>query len=51
LRTICKEVQDGGMPPLTYRIMHKSSRLSSEDVNLVCSWSQSFGQSSTRNAN
>jgi len=51
LRAICKEVQDGGMPPLTYRMMHKSSRLSSEDVNLVCSWAQSFGQSSTRNAN
>jgi hypothetical protein len=51
LRTICKEVRDGGMPPLTYRMMHKSSRLSSEDVNLVCSWSQSFGQSSTGSTN
>ena len=43
LASICKEVRDGGMPPFTYRMMHKESRLSSEDINAVCSWSQSFG--------
>jgi hypothetical protein len=45
LALICKEVRDGGMPPLSYRMMHKDSRLSSEDINVLCSWSQSFGKS------
>ena len=46
LASICKEVRDGGMPPFSYRMMHKESRLSPEDMNAVCSWSQSFGTSS-----
>lgn len=43
LALICKEVQEKGMPPFLYRIMHKDSRLSVEDVTALCSWSQSFG--------
>jgi hypothetical protein len=46
LALICKEVRDGGMPPLTYRMMHKESRLSPGDMSAVCSWSQSFGRPS-----
>ena len=38
LALICKEAQDGAMPPLTYRIAHKRSRLSSDDVKTLCSW-------------
>jgi hypothetical protein len=38
LGLICKETQDGTMPPITYRIVHKKSQLSSEDVKTVCSW-------------
>jgi hypothetical protein len=34
------------MPPLTYRIRHKDSRLSEEDIATICVWSQSFGNSS-----
>ena len=45
LALICKEVRDGGMPPFSYRMMHKESRLSSKDMNALCSWSQSFGKS------
>jgi hypothetical protein len=46
LALICKEVKEKGMPPLTYRTMHKESRLSAEDVNALCSWSQSFATAS-----
>jgi hypothetical protein len=46
LTLICKEVREKGMPPLTYRIMHKDSRLSEEDIATICVWSQSFGNSS-----
>ena len=40
---ICKEVREKGMPPFSYRIMHKDSRLSADDVNAICSWSKSAG--------
>jgi hypothetical protein len=42
LALICKEVQDKGMPPLSYRLMHRGSRLSEKDVDAICFWSQSF---------
>jgi hypothetical protein len=45
LALICKEVREKGMPPLTYRIMHKDSRLSEEDTAAICVWSQTFGTS------
>jgi hypothetical protein len=43
LALICKEVRDKGMPPFSYRMMHKESRLSNKEVETLCSWSQSFG--------
>jgi hypothetical protein len=43
LALICKEIQEKGMPPFTYRMLHKESRLSAEDIRTLCSWSQSFG--------
>jgi Haem-binding domain len=43
LSLICKEVRDKGMPPFTYRLMHKDSRLSDQDIDKLCSWSQSVG--------
>jgi hypothetical protein len=45
LALICKEVRERGMPPLTYRILHKEARLSEEDVATLCAWSQSVGTS------
>jgi len=39
---ICKEIQEKGMPPVSYRMMHKSSRLTDEDVKLICSWTKSI---------
>jgi Haem-binding domain len=42
LGLICGEVKSGDMPPRSYRIMHPRSVLSPEEVNAICSWSQSF---------
>jgi hypothetical protein len=43
LSLICKEVRDKGMPPFSYRLLHKDSRLSKQDMDTLCSWSQSVG--------
>jgi len=43
LADICKEVKDKGMPPFSYRLMHKSSRLTPKEIGPLCAWSQSFG--------
>jgi hypothetical protein len=43
LALICKEVRDKGMPPFSYRMIHKESRLSEKEIDAICSWSQSFG--------
>jgi hypothetical protein len=43
LSLICKEVREKGMPPFSYRLMHKDSRLSQQDIDALCSWSQSVG--------
>jgi len=43
LALICKVVREKGMPPLSYRLMHRESRLSEKDIDAICSWSQSFG--------
>ena len=42
LGLMCKQVRAGTMPPWSYRIMHKESPLSADDMNAVCSWSQTF---------
>ena len=46
LGLICKEVREKGMPPFTYRMMHKESRLSQQETEAICSWSQSVGATS-----
>jgi len=43
LALICKQVREKGMPPLTYRLMHRESRLSEKDMDAICAWSQSVG--------
>lgn len=45
---ICKEVTEKGMPPFTYRIAQRESRLKTEEISAICSWSRSFGPSSGR---
>ncbi|HVA95538.1 MAG TPA: heme-binding domain-containing protein [Candidatus Dormibacteraeota bacterium] len=43
LGRICNLVRDGSMPLASYRIMHKDSYLSAQDVNTLCAWSQKVG--------
>jgi hypothetical protein len=40
---LCKEVREKGMPPFTYRMMHKDARLAPQEIDALCSWSQSLG--------
>jgi hypothetical protein len=40
---ICKEAREKGMPPFTYRMVHKDARLTSQEIDALCSWSQSLG--------
>ena len=43
LGLICKEVREKGMPPFSYRLMHRDSQLSNQDIDTICAWSQSVG--------
>jgi hypothetical protein len=45
---ICKEAREKGMPPFTYRITHKNARISPQEMDALCSWSQSFGSTAER---
>jgi hypothetical protein len=40
---ICKEAREKGMPPFTYRMVHKDARLTPQEIDALCSWSQSLG--------
>jgi hypothetical protein len=42
LGLICEEVRKKDMPPLDYRIMHRTSELSPEEITAVCGWAESF---------
>lgn len=50
LGRICTEVRDRAMPPRTYQLMHKDSRLSPQDVAALCEWSQVVSTDSTQSA-
>lgn len=39
LEEICEEVQDGAMPLQSYTNIHRSAKLSTEDVRILCEWS------------
>lgn len=39
---ICKEIQQKGMPPFSYRFVHKDTRLNPQEITSICSWSQAF---------
>jgi hypothetical protein len=38
LNQICKEVKSEAMPLSSYTPLHPSSKLSAEDVNTLCDW-------------
>ena len=35
---ICKQIRDGDMPPWYYTLLHPQSRLSTNDVQAICTW-------------
>jgi hypothetical protein len=37
-RSACSEVQTGAMPLFSYRLIHRDSRLTPEDVQTFCQW-------------
>lgn len=42
---ICKEVQEGDMPPFQYTPMHRAARLTRADQQLICRWTTTARQS------
>ena len=40
LQQICTEIQSGGMPLTSYLLIHWNAKLSSEDVRIVCEWTE-----------
>ncbi|MFN2517088.1 MAG: heme-binding domain-containing protein, partial [Pyrinomonadaceae bacterium] len=38
LRDICEQVEDGIMPLSSYTPLHPGSKLSSDDVRVLCEW-------------
>jgi hypothetical protein len=40
LKQICKEVKGGGMPLSSYTPLHPGSKLSTEDVKVLCDWTE-----------
>ena len=42
LSGICKEIQQKGMPPFSYRILHEDLQLKPQEIASICSWSQPF---------
>jgi Haem-binding domain len=45
LDLMCKETQQGFMPPITYWMVHRKAKLSSEDIKVLCSWARSVAAS------
>lgn len=39
-KDICQEVRTGGMPIRNYLILHPNARLSPQDVQAVCAWTE-----------
>jgi hypothetical protein len=38
---ICEEIKKNGMPPVSYRILHKRLSLKTQEIDSICSWSNS----------
>ena len=43
LNKMSEEVKEGKMPLKSYTLMHKSARLSKEQVDELCQWAESYG--------
>ena len=44
LSEICKEVSEGEMPGLSYTLMHRHAKLSTDDVTAICRWTRTSVQ-------
>ena len=40
LETICEEVREGNMPMRKYTLLHPGAKLSPEDVQAICGWTE-----------
>lgn len=40
LRWICRDIQEGIMPPRLYLLMHSEARLSEADEDSICAWTK-----------
>jgi hypothetical protein len=40
LEGICEETREGAMPLGKYTLLHSNASLSSEDIQMLCEWSQ-----------
>lgn len=41
LSGICEVIEDGSMPLVSYRLIHRNAALNDEDVTVICDWSES----------
>jgi hypothetical protein len=44
LNAICQEASEGDMPPWYYKPLHPAAKLSAEDQQAVCAWTQAERQ-------
>lgn len=51
LTGICKEIQEKGMPPYSYRLAHGDLHLNPQEIARICAWSQAFGTSAAGSGN
>jgi hypothetical protein len=47
---ICEEIKKQGMPPFSYRLVHKDIRLKPQEIASICSWSEAFRPNSVGSA-
>jgi hypothetical protein len=40
LKEMCEEAQEGAMPPITYRMIHRGATLSGAEAMALCGWTE-----------
>jgi hypothetical protein len=48
LTGICKEIQEKGMPPYSYRLAHGDLHLKPQEITSICAWSNTFRTGAVR---
>ena len=44
LRWICSDLREGSMPPRSYRVLHPEARLTDEQIDRICAWTERMRQ-------